>query len=331
VSEEESSEGPVDKFRKELRYLSNQMMDVFGIGSKAACELVEQELAYIRNIEVNAHTVEAYLPSWLEQFRQNLVLTGGFKARSWPEWPVGKEHSCIIVGAGPSLADHQLEALGQYNGLVICSNKSLERVLKYTIPDMVVVIHATQDIAEHFTGPRAMASLEHIEVLVSTVVHPDVTRALLKYGNPDKIHWFNASIPDTYKRNMDEFMYYMSPCPIIDTGGNVGMTMCQIVKEDSRFSVVGLLGMEQALTLDPNWTNAMVADNLTICYAPEDILQPFAMDRVFHNYILTLMSWYEEVKGRLRVYNLSKGGFLYVNRRTGMPYLTVDEFIEAFG
>lgn len=300
------------------------MMSDVGIGAIYAKTLVEQELVFVQTVEVNTHTLSVYLASWLQQYSANLVLTKGFMDNRWPSWPGRQGESCMVVGAGPSLSDEQLDALNSYTGFIICSNKVLERMLEHgTHPDLVAVIHSTPEIAAHFKGPLAREALNGIEVVASTMVHPDVTKALLEAGA--RIRWFNPAIPELFKKNVNEFLYRTSNCPVIDTGGNVGLFMCTIASEHSTFETIGLLGMEQALALDPKWTNEQAMENV-IYYAPEDLPEPFAINQVFHGYLQTLMGWYCELGGRKKVYNLTKNGMLYVGRRDGMPYMDLDEF-----
>ena len=320
----------INGFREELRRLTKRMMSGDGIGAKYASALIQQELVFVQTVETNTRTVAAYLPSWLRNYAANLVLTEGFKGNAWPvELLDTTQRSCLVVGAGPSLTNEQLRRLVGYDGHVICSNKVLERVFEYgDTPSMVVVIHSTPEIAEHFKGPLTKLFLNDVEVVVSTMVHPDVTKALLEYGDPAKIHWFSPSVPDEFGKNMNHFLYHTSPCPVIDTGGNVGLFMCNLASEYAIFDTIGLLGMEQTLALDPSWTNRQAMEDNIICYAPEDLPEPFAVNQVFHGYLQTLLLWYDRVKDRKKVYNLTKNGYLYVGRREGMPYMDLGDFVR---
>ena len=325
------------------------MMDETNIGAQYTNALMSDELAYVQNIETNTLTLEVYLPSWMEQFRQNYLATNGFQKSVWQVIEKTKR-SCIVVGAGPSLTEEQLELLKDYKGYIICSNKILERVLQYCTPDMVGIIHTTQDIAEHFTGKQAKRYLKKVDVMVSTCVHPDVTAALKTYGNTSKVHWFNAAIPDVFRKNMDWFLrtmtstsrveggnVYVTPnLPTVDTGGNVGIFLCELA-EMMGFKDVGILGMEQCLELDPKWTNEEAMNENVIYYAPEDFPEPFAMNQVFRGYLMTILKWYSDVKDRIdpppmNVYNLTPKGFLYIGRREvgGMPYMDLNKYIEEF-
>jgi hypothetical protein len=213
--------------------------------------------------------------------------------------------------------------------------------LEYRTPDMVGVIHTTSEIADHFTGKRAQRYLRKIDVMVSTCIHPDVTKALKQYGSPAKVHWFNSSIPDLFKKNLDMFMTNMTTTRndkgevlngvrTMDTGGNVGIFLC-VLAEMMGFETVGLLGMEQALELNPKWTNKEAMEENVIYYAPEDFPEPFAMNQVFRGYFLTILNWYNAVRGHMRVVNLTKKGFLYIGRReNGMEYMELEKYIEEF-
>jgi len=332
VLDEEQQE-VVGQFRSELHRLTDRMMSgETGVGANITKELFAQEMGYIQNIETNTLTIAVYLKSWLEQFRQNHVWTSGFEDSSW-RLPLctPPERSAIVVGAGPSLTDEQLMLLKDYKGYVICSNKALGRVLRYRVPDMVAVIHTTPEIVEHFCGELVTEKLMWggVEVLASTCIHPDLTMRLEALHA--KVRWFNASIP--FKTGLDEYMHAMAPhLSTIDTGGNVGIFMCQLAAM-MQYKTIGMLGMEHCLELNPKWTNEEAAEH-AIFYAPEDDPVPFAMDQAFHNYMLIIQAWYSGLEGKgIDVYNLTPKGFLYIRRRNpgAMPYMETKEYVERFG
>lgn len=324
LTEEQQEE--VGRFRRELHELTDRMMSgATGVGANITKEIMAQELGYVQNIETNTLTIGMYLQSWLKQFRLNLLRTHGFGETNLPK---RCRKSAIVVGAGPSLTDEQLESLRDYQGYLICSNKVLERVSEYRLPNMVAVIHTTHEIAANFQSYVVRVNLGQSDVVVSTCVHPDVTQELCVHATKDKIHWFNASIP--FKKNLDDYMQAMAPGLLqIDTGGNVGIFMCELA-ETMGYDTIGLLGMEHCLKLDPKWTNEQ-ASEYAIYYAPEDDPEPFAMNQAFTAYMQTLQAWYILAVGHA-VYNLTPRGFLYTRRRLpgGMPYMDLKEYVGKF-
>jgi hypothetical protein len=325
----EEQQEVVGQFRRELHQLIDRMMSAEnGIGANLTKELVGEELTYVQVVETNTATLAAFLPSWLEQFRLNHIRTNGFGETNLP---TRCRKSALVVGAGPSLTDDQLKSLSDYRGYLICSNKVLERVLEYRIPNMVVVIHTTPDVAAHFKGECAQEHLGKIDVVASTCIHPTTAWQISIHALNAKIHWVNASIP--FRTGLDEYMHAMAPDLLtIDTGGNVGIFMCELA-EMMGYDTIGILGMESCLELDPKWTNEEAMQN-AICYAPEDFPEPFAMNQVFQGYLQTILLWYQGIRERqgMQVFNLTPKGFLYVRRRLpdSMPYMELSKYIEEF-
>lgn len=320
-----------EKARTDLRNFSNRMMDFDAIGSAPLLELLHDELAYVENVSNNALTTQVCTAMWFQNIRYNFLTHVLGKPRSLDlrkDYAVG-DAPCICVGGGPSITDEQLEELANFKGKVFCCNKTYPRLVKYRNPDFVTIIHGTPEIVQAFSEEATQLAMRESQTvfIVATCVDKGVGDILAANVPPERLVWFNASIPDMFMENIDMMMTLFTDLPNIDTGGNVGV-FSLIMATELGAKEVAILGMEHCFDLDPKWKNVDTLD-YTISYFPEDN-QLYAMTPVFRGYYEVLLRWLSQVKGNIKVVNLTPKGPLYVDRRAfGVPCVSVKEYVSG--
>jgi hypothetical protein len=280
-------------------------------------------------------TVKAELENWLKNFAYNIHR---FERKN--KWlpPDTIKGSAIVVGAGPSITDEQIDALNDYKGTIICTNKSLKRCYAHgVIPHYVVLVHPTNEILPHFIDPIVHSNLYRTRVVISTMTSPSVTDEILAYADPDKVFWYNPSTSDMFVENIDQTLMILSNRTTIDTGGNVGI-LSMLLAFMWGANPVGILGLEHCHGPGSwgKWTNKQ-SEGYSWHYAPEDDML-YCITPMFRSYLHGMMQWYEDVR-KLRpdfdVINLTKMGPLFTRRRPersadGMRYLSVNDFIKEY-
>jgi hypothetical protein len=323
----------LDVYLADLTHLDDWAMANHGIGSNKVYEVLYNELQRANAIRHNAHTVEVELNDWIHNFAYNLERmpkkSTGWRDRTIPD-------SAIVVGAGPSLTDEQILDLNGYEGTIICVNKSLERMYRLGVtPDWVVMVHTTDEILPHFANDLVRQHLHGSHVLMSSLGHPSVTDEILAHADPDKVFWYNPSVPDCFAPTVDRMMAQMSQEIVVDTGGNVGIWGLVVAVRRGAKNV-GLLGMEHChdITKVTGWTNQQAA-GYSYQWAPEDD-QFYCITPMFRAYLLGLVMYINKIAEQTTVYNLTPFGPMYAQRNivgesfSGVPYRPLKEFVREF-
>lgn len=320
-----------EKARTDLRNFSNRMMDFDALGSAPLLELIHDELAYVENVSNNALTTQVCTAMWLQNIRYNFINHSLGKPRSMDirrDFAVG-DAPCVCVGGGPSITEEQLEALKDFKGKIFCCNKTYPRLVKYRNPDFVTIIHGTPEIIGAFSDEATQLAMRESNVvfIVATCIDKAVGDLIAQHVPPERLVWFNASIPDMFMENVDMLMSLFTDLPNIDTGGNVGV-FSLIMAHELGAKEVAILGMEHCSDLNPKWTNLDVLD-YTIHYFPEQN-QLYAMSPVFRGYYQVLLRWLSQVRDTVKVINLTPKGPLYVDSIAfGIPCMSVSEYVKT--
>lgn len=314
------------QYEGEVKALCEKICFSDTLGPTVAQELFKKQITYAEVLQINAMTTSLYLDGWVKNFRENLKLI--------PDDPkffgdtIKIKDSAIIVGAGPSLSDEQIDALRDYHGTIVCVNKSLERLLKHGVtPDVVSVIHSTDEVLTHFDNDLVREHLHEINVILCTTLSPNVTKLVCKHSDPEKTFWFHADVPDNIVQNLNMMFFTMAPLEIIDTGGNIGL-MCVQIAQWCGAKTLALVGMEHCIELAKDWSNEE-AMSYNIIYAPQDN-ELFALTPVMRSYLQVLHNWYMSNKKQFAIYNLTPHGLFYVRRRDWMPFMPIEEFVRRF-
>jgi hypothetical protein len=323
-------------YQLELETLVNQMTTPEGgIGVAPTIGMLRQKLMELGILLNNVVTVEAMLPTWIDNFSRNYVkhIANRAEVPGIPQNAI--KDSAIVVGAGDSVMcsdGKNIEALKAYKGTIICTNKSFGELVRHgVVPHYVVAIHSTEEILVHFENKKVMDALlvGGTTVILSTMVDPRVADKIMSsVAEPEQVVWFNPSIPDTYAPNIDTVINIMSGLPLLDTGGNAGLFAVRtaILMGAKR---IGILGMEHCLELSNGWTNEQ-ARGYDIIFAPEDG-KIFAITPVFKGYLESMMQTIDEYRKDVKVFNLTPNGLLYTDsERLKVPYSPVDYFVVKY-
>ena len=332
------TEGELDRRKKrysgELLALRDRMCsEEVGIGSEETVRLLGQLFSTTQKTLTNTVTVEGMVDTWLDNIRMNYEHCGWVAHDCEGKWERLKRKverkleskAAIVVGAGPSLTNEQIYDVYGFNGLVICTNKSLTRLVNHGVrPDICVVLDASMDLLKSFDF-GADFQYSDINFLIATQVHPEVMKRINNLTTDSNLHYFHASIPEEYMPNVDFVLGKLWDLPVVDTGGNAGL-MAVTIANELGVKDIGMLGMEHSHMLDPRWTNEL-AFTYNIVYAPEDN-QTFAVTPSFQGYINTLMQW-AKLHTDISLTNLTDFGWLYVMRkRIPIPYMDRKEFVK---
>jgi len=301
-----------------------------GIGAIPMRELLLEQAAECLNTAQNTLTVGSSLEFWLENFKSNLLRLSDFGPPKWLT-PLEKPTSAIVVGAGPSITDEQIAALGNYRGTIIATNKSVSRLMAQDIiPHYVVTLHTTPDIATHFKTKELSKYMpphgkNDIKKVFTTMLSPDTIDAarLALWGEE---FWVNPSVPEDQVENVDYFMSRMTGLPTIETGGNAGI-FALLCASTLGCDPIGMLGLEHSHKLDPKWT---VEQSLGyhIEYSPSDD-SVYAVTPTFQTYLDNLVKYWRsrQMQGK-SIFNLSPFGALYTRRDIEkLPYRSVEDFV----
>ena len=304
-----------------LRALSKEAVLDGGVGAGPAHEILRKETQWMLSVTQNALTVAVGIENWMSNLRQNLKLIP-----EEPDWidTIQRCSTALCVGAGPSLTDEQLMLLDEFKGTLFCVNKTMKRLVEFTIPDFMVLIHPTDEVLAHISDEEVKQAMSSCSVITSTTIHPEVARTIEKHAK--HVYWFNASVPDMYVENINHTLSVLTKAPVIDTLGNVGMFSC-VCAHLMGANHIGLLGMEHSHALSDDWTNKQ-AKEYHIVFAPEDKMT-FAVTPGFKTYINAFLDWYQSHKDECEVFNLSKFGILYVRRREAIEYMDLKDFIDG--
>ena len=285
----------------------------------------------------NIATLDNFNDTWMENFKLNLMAKEfeGYDKRFINEKLKGEVIMC--VGAGPSLTDAQIDALKDFKGIIICVNKSAERLYKHgVIPTIVTCLHGTNEVLPSFQNEAVRKNLKKSHVLLSTDVTPETVKEVKAHCIPKKLWFFHSSVPPEILTNLDQFFQTMFNVPVIDTGGNVGLFGISLAL---RFNpkVIGFVGMDLCQSYkEAIKTNQHMLDS-TLLRFPDDDNQEFVLSKIFRGYVQVLMNWVGEVKRQnddkfpFELINCTPRGLIYIRRKEWIPFMTIEEFVAKYG
>lgn len=316
-------------FRNELRNLTSRMMSNDGIGTGPTIPIYKQELEFIEAVGTNTLTVNVLFDEWMGNILHNFFEHYyGKPTMEDPKKNYKVRNSAICVGSGPSLNEKQLKILGKYRGTVFACNKVLERLVKFRVPEFGCMIHGSDAniLLPHFDNPAVIDAMEHsdMKLIMATATPKVVSDFIMKHMAPERVFWFNSSMPNEFMENIDLMNNLYTKIPVIDTGGNVGL-FTLIMAWELGARAVGLLGMEHCMELDKKWTNKQVIGEYSIHYFPEQG-QTFAMTPVFRGYLMCMKNFIEKTT-TVKFSNLTPKGMMYCLPDVyKIPYLPLWEF-----
>jgi hypothetical protein len=170
-----------------------------GIGAVETLSLLQVATSLAQNINQNSFTTEGQLDLWVSNFRYN-YLTYAINNHADVRKDIDlKGRTVLVIGAGPSVTEEQLCCTDDFD--VICTNKMLERVLKYTVPKLCIALDGNKEVLKSFEMFKNVDDLWDVPVLVPTTIHPQVADHLYNIGA--SVYWFNPSIPSEYAPNVN--------------------------------------------------------------------------------------------------------------------------------
>jgi hypothetical protein len=294
------------------------------MGSMPMRSLLLNEAQYCHHLSQNAFTIEHSLDTWIDNFRKNLPhLLEGERQHKLPR----TDRKVLVIGAGPSAKSVYYGGLRDKDIFTVCTNKSLEFLIRNGIePDVVVVLHSTPEIKGTIRTEVVSECLGRTGRLdsifiIPTTIDPEVFQEINGISRLDKHYWFNPAVPEEHVENINQFMERMTGLPVIDTGGDVGVFALLMALEMTT-GPVGIIGLEHCLQLNEKWTNEQ-ALNYRFEYVPEDDMF-YAIPPSFQVTLDTLVKLCNS-KGKGRVYNLSNFGPVYARKL--LPYMTMEDFV----
>ena len=310
-------------YRRELHDLVQKACTDGEMGSMPMRSLLLNEAQYCHHVSQNAFTIEHSLDTWVDNFRNNLPYLLGTERRfKLPH----TDRKTLVVGAGPTAKAAYYGNLRNKDIFTICTNKSLEFLVRNHIqPDVVVVLHSTPEIkgtirTDDVTDCIGRTGRLDSVFIIPTTIDPDVFHEIDSISRRERHYWFNPAVPEEQVENINQFMERMTGLPVIDTGGDVGVFALLMALEMTT-GPVGIIGLEHCLALNENWTNEQ-ALGYRIEYAPEDEML-YAIPPSFQITLDTLVKLCNS-KGKDRVCNLSNFGPVFARKL--LPYMTLEDF-----
>ena len=210
-----------------------------------------------------------YYDDWIRNFALNLEnIWNGHSARELVTQKENDSSSAIVIGRGPSLVKHQhlqLLAKSKYNGTIICSDGSLQNVLKAGITPskfkkfFVITIDSQEDQLNLYTVPIVKKYGEGIKCILSTTV-PVTTYDVIKKAGIE-IYWIHTLFD--YNKGKASFNYisdvmtrsrnHERGLPGIQTGGNVGTSAWVVAWSILKCNPVALIGIDLGYLPEASW------------------------------------------------------------------------------
>jgi hypothetical protein len=199
--------------------------------------------------EIGTATFNYYLPIWIKNFREHLALTKGRDIKTVKDLPkLESPMRAIVVGAGPSLyttTDEQWDALRDFEGVIIATNKALITIFQHDIrPDWVVVLDAEPVVFASFDDDILKQYQGRVNFMGPTVLNPKVTKFALDWAK--ECYWGNPHMPsgqDSEHWNINLVLELMNDIPTFDHGGNVG-TCAWLLAKSMGCDPIAMLGFD---------------------------------------------------------------------------------------
>jgi len=200
---------------------------------------------------MNAITVKSWLPTWLDNLRENLPkIWGGRDVSELFPRREKYEGNAIVIGGGPSLdfdGRKQLRLIAErYRGTIICVDKTFNKALEEGIePDYVPTLDANPVVAEWFrlskdaerTFERCRSRVKFVAI---TTIHPKTVQAI-----PGEIYWFNGGIDERMVPNVGQIIQVMTRKTEMNPGFNTGC-YSWLLSVSLKIKDVVMVGMEHA-------------------------------------------------------------------------------------
>lgn len=297
----------------------------------------------VKNFALNLNNI------WNESSAKDLAIAK--ESRGVPD-----RHSAIVVGAGPSLKKHrhlELLANSEYNGAIICTDRSLIPALKAGVtpdkfPKFYVVTIDTMEIIKKFYDDEIVDKYGYkINGIYSSVISPSVVGRARQAGI--KIHWIHTLFDYVEgKKSFNQIAALMvraknhiNGLPAIQTGGNVGTSCWFIAWKILKYSVIGLIGINHGWDQDDPWeliaAHGKVPTNLdrntTIfkklfptVYNPE-FNTYCILDPIFQYYSNALKEFILRSPSWVTTINATQGGCIFNER---IKCTTLENFLKQY-
>lgn len=329
---------------------------------------------------IRSETVSALAPIWAENFLMNIANGYIIDPEEWmdelddeiadnevqilkekrnpliPKW-MKEQHSisgikkytgkpCIVVGAGPSVREHnhikQIADSG-FKGVIISTDRMLKPLLDAGAgPENGFNLMVASVDGHRILIPKMYRDengdplkAEGVKGLVATTVAPQTVRNMKECGIDVK--WFHGALDDFNKDDsITSWQNWMMGCPVIAAGGNVGATSWTLGMYLECNPII-FTGIDLGYTPDTRYEDTAYYDSFIAAGATaKDLVRLFVkgyntdfgveyyQDPVFVNYkknLLQMIQFREEVecvvkKGQPGVYNVvtinaTEGGALH--------------------
>jgi hypothetical protein len=299
--------------------------------------------------------------NWVQYFSLNLNnIWQEFSAReldptSNPSYKP-EDHSAIVIGAGPSIKKKkhlELLANSNYNGAIICTDRSLIPALKDGItperfPNFNVLTIDPAEILKKFYNDEIVSKFGNkINGIFATVIHPSTVDMARKAGV--KIHWLHSLFDYSEgKKSFNQISALMvrakthlNGLPAIQTGGNVGTASWFVAWQILKCSTVCLIGINHGWDEDDSWDEILAHANAPSnidrtssqfqklypkiynpefdCYCIQDPVYQY-YSNAFKEFVARAPSWVNTI-------NATEGGCIFGER---ISCMTFNEFLNTY-
>lgn len=236
----------------------------------------------------NKMVLKELLPTWCQNIIGNSKIILEFESF---KKVVPKVKHCVLVAAGPSLTDAEIEELSAYDGDVIVCNKVLKRFVGLGIePDWCLLLDSNQISISQFEFLLDRPTKE-TKYLISSIASPRTVSLLVETVRQSNIYLFNPHTDTGGEIALSTVWEWMNGAPVLCHGGNVGCMAFNFAKVLG-YEKIALLGYDMYEEPNPNWTMKEAGEREFFYYP--DINKTIAIPFHFLTYSQYLLNAIEE-------------------------------------
>ena len=296
----------------------------------------------LENVMEKIHLENSY-ERWVKNFGLNLVniwKEPSVTKLSLDQRNTGKNNAAIVIGAGPSLHQHnhlKLLAKSGFKGSIICTDRILIPALKAGITPKkfpkfyVVTIDTAEKIKKFYDDDIVKKYGSKINGLFTIVTNPKTLKIARKNGI--KIHWMHALFD--YSEGKKSFNQISSliiraknsehGLPGIQTGGNVGTSAWFVGWQILKCKTICLIGINHSWNVNDDWKKMAAHCNtplnidkkshlfkklFPVVYNPE-FNSECMLDPIFQYYSNALKDFISRAPSYVKTINSTEGGCIF--------------------
>jgi hypothetical protein len=268
-------------------------------------ELLMEEFA-----QHNLKAVTELMQEWVVNLSENITLMR--RCRNLSELTIygtnsvkGKDRA-VVVAAAPELKDEDLAALCDFDGDIICVNKTFKRLVDLgRVPEWVCLLDAHPVSHKQFAWLKAYHWGKEgpikTKFFVASIVYPPTLKTIMEFT--DEVYGFNP-IDDSAQGpiRLSKTWEWMNDRHEFEHGGSVGGLAVSLASTMG-YKEVGLLGYGLYEKPNPKWTLEEAKERVHHYY-PE-VNETISIPPHFNAYLMHIMWMVESTKSRIKWVNLS--------------------------